>query len=91
MSEQIDLDALVAAGNATEIVQVAVWLDAEAQYLADHSETDPALEQYMEGMRAGEQYQRDFAREIEGMTVEQVNEHAAKMDAWRAALAAEAE
>jgi hypothetical protein len=83
---EFDLEALAAAGNATELVQVAVWLDAEAQHFADHSETDPALEAYMAGMRTGEQYQRDVVAETEGMDQEQLNEWAAQMDAWRAAV-----
>lgn len=86
-----ELAALIEAGNATEDVQAAIELEAEAQSLAEHpDETDPLVEAFMEGQRAIEQYQRDVARETEGMDQDQLNEWAAEMDAYRAAVAEDA-
>lgn len=86
-----ELTALIEAGNATEAVQTAIWLDAEAQHNAEHSDEDsPLLTTVMEGQRAIEQYQRDVARETEGMDQDQLNEWTAEMDAYRAAVAEDA-
>jgi hypothetical protein len=81
----VNLDDLIARGNAAPSVQVASWLDAEAQFNAEHpDDQDPAVLEFEEAQKAIEQYQRDVVRETEGMDQDELNAWCKEMDAWRA-------
>lgn len=84
------LAALVELGNADEDVQLAMWLDAEAQHVAEvPDEPDPVTQTLDEAREVYTQYQHDVAADTEGMTQEQLNDYSDQMDAYRAGMTVE--